>query len=143
MALAHVVLSSGRSIELAEIRMSSTYGGMLEGYPFRRWNDLKLEHLVKDAAKARPSLPVHMVEPLRELPALPAGGFGPVELLPAVTCVGSFSSNPIDPDRDSVLHHSALTLLWFQEDAVVPSGESATPGLRGICWDEIAKDLER
>lgn len=143
MALAHMVLSSGRSIELSEIRMSSTYGGMLEGYPFQRWNDIKLEHLVKSAEKARPLGPVHLVEPARELPDLPAGGFGPVELLPAVTCVGSFTSHPIDPESASVLHHSALTVLWFQEAPVVPSEEAADHGLLGIRWNDLAKDFER
>jgi hypothetical protein len=143
MALAHMVLSSGRSIELSEIRMSSTYGGMLEGYPFQRWNDLKLERLVKNAEKARLRVPVHLVEPVRELPDLPVGGFGPVELLPAVTCVGSFTSHPINPERDSMLHHSALTVLWFQEAPVVPSAEVADHGLLGICWNDIAKDFER
>jgi hypothetical protein len=129
MALAHIVLSSGCSIELSEIRMSSTYGGMLEGYPFQRWNDLTLEHLVKGAEKARPSVPVHLVEPARELPDLPAGGFGPVELLPAVTCVGWFTSHPTDPERDSVLHHSALTVLWFQE---APSSRQEKPPIRAF-----------
>lgn len=33
MPLSRTVLSSGRSIELAELRMSSTCDGMLEGYP--------------------------------------------------------------------------------------------------------------
>ncbi|WP_326581587.1 hypothetical protein OIE69_40410 [Actinacidiphila glaucinigra] len=40
MSLSHVLLSSGRSIELTELRMSSTYGGMLEGYPCKRINDI-------------------------------------------------------------------------------------------------------
>ncbi|MFJ2645190.1 hypothetical protein ACIO1C_00385 [Streptomyces sp. NPDC087420] len=31
MPLSHKVLLSGRSIELSELRLSSTYGGMLEG----------------------------------------------------------------------------------------------------------------
>lgn len=33
MPLSRIALSSGRSIELTELRMSSTYGEMLEGYP--------------------------------------------------------------------------------------------------------------
>ncbi|MFJ1805660.1 MULTISPECIES: hypothetical protein [unclassified Streptomyces] len=142
MALAHVVLTSGRSIELSEVRLSSTYGGMLEGYPFRRWNDLKLEHLLRSVEKDRPSVPVYLVAPVRELPDLPAGGFGPVELLPAVTCVGSFASHPIDPERESVLHYSALTVVWFQETPDIPSGEDADHGLRSLCWDDTARDFE-
>ncbi|MBV1941004.1 hypothetical protein KUF83_31230 [Streptomyces sp. BV286] len=143
MALAHIVLTSGRSIELSDVRLSSTYGGMLEGYPFRRWNDLKLECLLRSVEKDRPSIPVHLVAPVRELPDLLAGGFGPVELLPAVTCVGSFTSQPIDPERESVLHHSALTVVWFQATPDIPSGEDADHGLRSVCWDDAARDFER
>ncbi|MDQ0578751.1 hypothetical protein [Streptomyces rishiriensis] len=142
MALAHVVLTSGRSIELSEVRLSSTYGGMLEGYPFRRWNDRKLEHLLRSVEKDCPSVPVHLVAPVRELPDLPAGGFGPVELLPAVTCVGSFSSHPIDPERESVLHYSALTVVWFQDTPDIPSGEKADHGLRSLSWNDTARDFE-
>lgn len=43
MSLSHIPLSSGRSIELTELRMSSTYGGMLEGYPCKPINDM-LQH---------------------------------------------------------------------------------------------------
>ncbi len=143
MALAHIVLTSGRSIELSDVRLSSTYGGMLEGYPFRRWNDLKLERLLRSVEKDRLSIPVHLVAPVRELPDLPAGGFGPVEMLPAVTCVGSFTSQPIDPERESVLHYSALTVVWFQATPDIPSGEDADHGLRSLCWDDAARDFER
>ncbi|GAA2800359.1 hypothetical protein GCM10010505_28970 [Kitasatospora aburaviensis] len=102
-----------------------------------------MESLLRGIEKERSSAPVHLVTPVRELPDLPAGGFGPVELLPAVTCVGSFSSQPIDPERDSVLHYSALTVVWFQATPDIPSGEDADHGLRGICWDDLARDLER
>lgn len=118
---------------------------MLEGYPFRRWNDMKLDGLLRSIAGERPSVPVHLVPPVRDMPEgdVPAGAFGPVELLPAVTCVGSFTSYPVDPERDSVLHHSTLTVVWFQASPAVPSGEDADQGLRGVRWDEVARDVER
>jgi hypothetical protein len=123
--------------------MSSTYGGMLEGYPFRRWNDLKLDSLLRRVGDERPSVPVHLVPPVRELPDVPAGAFGPVELLPAVTCVGSFTSHPTDPERESALHYSALTVVWFQDAPAVPSGEDDDHGLRAVCWNDLARDFER
>ncbi|MEV0194682.1 hypothetical protein AB0I39_39950 [Kitasatospora purpeofusca] len=43
MALTRIRLSSGSSIELSDVRLSWTYGGFLEGYPFRRIIDLELE----------------------------------------------------------------------------------------------------
>lgn len=115
---------------------------MLEGYPFQRWNDRKLEGVLKSAGADRPSFPVHLVPPMRELPDVAPGSFGPVELLPAVTCVGFFSSRPIDAEKDSVLYYSALTVVWLQATPDVPSGEDADPGLRSLCWDEIADDFE-
>ena len=143
MSLAHIVLASGRSIDLSDVRMTSTYSGMLEGYPFRRWNDRKIEGLIKATEKTSPWVPVHLVPPVREHPDHPAGSFGPVELLPSVTCVGLFDSQAIDPELDSVMHYSALTVVWFQASPVVPSGDDADHGLLSIRWDDVAKDFER
>ena len=69
---------------------------------------------MKRVGSDRPAVPVHLVAPVRQQPDLPAGAFGPVELLQSVTCVGSFTSHPIDPELD--------------------------PVLRSICWDEDARD---
>lgn len=84
MSLSRITLTSGRSIELTELRMSSAYGGMLEGYPCRPINDMKVNSLQREAERAFPSTPVHLVPPSREYPDRTAGAFGPVEVLPAV-----------------------------------------------------------
>ncbi|MEV5970321.1 hypothetical protein [Streptomyces sp. NPDC051921] len=138
MSLGHVVLSSGRSIRLTELRMSSTYGGMLEGYPCRRVNDRKVDWLRRQAERAFPSTPVHFVPPSREYPDETAGAFGPVEVLPSVFCVGVFHSVAIDPAMDG----SALAVAWFQPLPQVPAGENAGLALRGIHWEELAQDYE-
>ncbi|GAA2130815.1 hypothetical protein GCM10009760_03820 [Kitasatospora kazusensis] len=142
MTLARIALPSGRSIELSSVQLSSTYGGMLEGYPHGRWNDRLLERLLRNTEQARPGTPVHLVTPVREYPDTSAGGFGPVELLPAVTCVGSFESHPVDPQLVQVLHRSTLTVIWFQATPDMPSDDAPDDGLRGIRWDELAKDYE-
>ncbi|MFD9120885.1 hypothetical protein [Streptomyces bottropensis] len=142
MSLSHIVLSSRRSIELTELRMSSTYGGMLEGYPWKRVNDWKVGGLQREAERAFPSAPVHLVAPPREYPDATAGPFGPVEVLPSVACIGVFSSTAIDPELDPVLHHSVLSVAWFQPAPQVPSGEDADLALRGIRWEELARDQE-
>ncbi|MFD0328280.1 hypothetical protein ACFQZC_08695 [Streptacidiphilus monticola] len=41
-----------------------------------------------------------------------------------------------------MLHCSALTVVWFQTTPHVPTGEHADFTLRGIPWDELAKDYE-
>jgi len=142
MSLSRVVLLSGRSIELAELRLSSTYGGMLAGYPCKRINDWKISGLLRTTERDFAGTPAHMVPPVREYPDEDAGAFGPVEVLPSVTCVGVFHSLAVDPDRDPVLYRSALVVAWFQAVPDVPSGEDADLALRGIRWEELAQDYE-
>ncbi|MFG2766831.1 MULTISPECIES: hypothetical protein [Streptomyces] len=142
MSLSHVVLTSGRSVELTEIRMESTYAGMLEGYPCKPINDMKTRGLRRRAEQSFPTLPVHLVPPVLAHPDQTGGAFGPVEVLPSVLCIGVFRSTAVDPGLDPVLHRSALVVAWFQDTAVVPSGEDADPALRGIDWDALAEDGE-
>lgn len=142
MALTKIHLSSGRSIELSDVRLSSTYGGFLEGYPSRRINDLKVERTLRNAREAVPSVPTHLVDPVRHLPDDTPGAFGPVEVLLTVTCVGRFTSRPVGPDRDAVSYYSALTLVWFQDTPVLPSEEDTDTALRDLRWEELAEDFE-
>ncbi|WP_405650700.1 hypothetical protein [Streptomyces sp. RK9] len=142
MSLSHIPLSSGRSIELTELRMASTYGGMLEGYPCKPINDMKVSGLQRQAERAFPATPVHLLPPSREYPDQTAGGFGPVEVLPSVACIGAFRSAAVAPELDPVLHRSALTVIWFQTGLDVPSGEDADLVLRGIRWEGLAQDYE-
>ncbi|MEU7696746.1 hypothetical protein [Streptomyces sp. NPDC039028] len=140
MPLSHILLPSGRSIELTELRMSATYGGMLEGYPCKPVNDMKVRGLLRQAERAFPSTPVHLLPPSCEYPDHAAGAFGPVEVLPSVASIGTFRSTTIAPELDSMLHRSALTVVWFQAGLEVPSGDDADLALRSIRWEELAKD---
>lgn len=142
MSLTRIVLSSGRPLDLTEVRMSSTYGGMLEGYPCKPVNDWKIQGLLQTARSAFPRTPVHLVQPPRERPDDYVGGFGPVEVVPAVSCVGSFRSTAVDPALDPVLHRSALTVVWFQPTTEVPSGSTAEGALLDLAWEELAEDYE-
>ena len=81
MSLSHIALSSGRLIELAELRMCSTYGGMLEGYPCKPVNEMKVRSLQRHAERAFPSTPVHLVVPSREYPDGTPHGLGHLALL--------------------------------------------------------------
>ncbi|MCL8014629.1 hypothetical protein [Streptomyces sp. AS02] len=142
MSLTRVVLTSGRSLDLSELRLSSTYGGMLEGYPCKPVNEMKIKGLLLAAERADPATPVHLVAPPREYPDQYAGAFGPVEVLPPVACVGAFRSTALDRDHDPVLHRSALTIIWFQPTPYVPSGCDAEEALREVPWEELARDYE-
>jgi hypothetical protein len=142
MSLSRVILSSGRLVELSELRLSSTYGGMLEGYPCRLVNTMKTNGLLRAAEREFPGTPVHLVPPRVEYPDRTSGAFGPVEVLPAVACVGFFRSTAIHPGHDPVLYRSALALAWFQPTPAAPSGEDADAGLREVRWEELATDYE-
>ncbi|AZQ35954.1 hypothetical protein EJ357_22775 [Streptomyces cyaneochromogenes] len=142
MSLTRVVLTSGRSLDLSELRLSSTYGGMLEGYPCKPVNEMKIKGLLLAAERADPAAPVHLVAPPREYPDQYAGAFGPVEVLPPVACVGAFRSTALDRDHDPVLYRSALTIIWFQSTPYVPSGCDAEEALREVPWEELARDYE-
>ncbi|GAA1288043.1 MULTISPECIES: hypothetical protein [Planotetraspora] len=143
MALAYVQLASGWDLSLSTIRLSSTYDGWLEGYPFARINDRMVSGLVEKARKTYPSLPVHLIDPPRTYPDQEPGAFGPMELLPAVNCVGVFSASPVNEDNDSVLYESVLVVAWYQADITLPVGEDALPAFRALAWEDLALDQER
>ncbi|MER6225917.1 hypothetical protein ABT189_36115 [Streptomyces sp900105755] len=152
MPLTRVVLTSGRVIGLSRLRLSSTYGGLLEGYPHQALNDRHIKHMVAAATAEYPHTPTHLVPPPREHPdadradrtarTARVGPFGPVEILPPVTCIGLFDSAPVATDIDPVLHGSALTIVWFQATPQPPSGHDAAQGLREVAWEELAEDYE-
>ncbi|MGW8062054.1 hypothetical protein ACVV2G_07180 [Streptomyces ziwulingensis] len=142
MSLTRVVLSSGRSIDLTELHLAPTYGGLLEDYPCRPVNDLRIKALVHAAERMSPTAPVHLVPPPREYPHQYAGALGPVEVLPRVACVGRFSSAALDPANDPFLHRSGLTVVWFQPTPRVPSARDTEPALRDVDWPGLARDYE-
>ncbi|MEV7994670.1 hypothetical protein AB0O67_22935 [Streptomyces sp. NPDC086077] len=145
MSLTRIILSSGRSIELTELRMTSTYGDMLEGHPCEQLNDMKINALVRGAQRASPTTRVHLIPPQREYPDQKAGGFGPVEVLPAVGCAGAFHSTPVDGSHDPldpVLYRSRLTVVWFQPTPATPSGHEADAGLLALDWEGLAQNHE-
>lgn len=142
MALAQVVLGSGRLLELSRVRMEETYEGLLMGYPTRQMNDAIVAGAVKQAEKDYPSIPVHLVEPPRVPRELRRATFGPMETLPGVQCTGFFTSGPVDPELDSVLHYSRLVVVWFQASSDLASLEQAAPGLCDVPWGEKAGDEE-
>jgi hypothetical protein len=142
MSLSRFILSSGRLVELSELRLSSTYGGMLEGYPCKPLNTMTITGLLRTAEREFPGIPVHLVPPPVEYLDPTPRPFGPVEVLPAVACLGLLRSTAIHPDHDPVLHRSALAVAWFQPTPTVPSGEDADAGLRELRWEELAEDYE-
>ncbi|MEU6206840.1 hypothetical protein ABZ814_25010 [Micromonospora musae] len=145
MDLALVVLLDGRDIALTEVHLALTYGGLLEGYPMRRLNDMITGGLARRAARVLPGAPVHVINPPRTQEPDPNPDplpFGPVEYLPSVIVMGRFSSGPIDDGKDPVLHRSHLVIVWLQDDVAMPSPDGAPAGLSIVDWERWAEDFE-
>ncbi|TYB91316.1 hypothetical protein FXF53_30660 [Micromonospora sp. WP24] len=143
--MALVVLPNGRDIALTEVHLALTYGGLLEGYPMRRLNDMIVGELAQRAARVLPGAPVHVVDPPRTQESdLNSGSlpFGPVESLPSVIVMGRFSSGPVDDGKDPVLHRSRLVIVWLQDNVALPSSEGASAGLGVVEWERWAEDFE-
>lgn len=141
MALSSLTLLSHRTIRLTELRLSSTYGGLLEGVPTREVNDRLIRYRTDAAQRAYPSFPVHLIEPERTLTGRESRRGEPVEELPAVACMGVFDSSEIDPAHDDGWWYSLLTVVWFQPTARVPGDGYVPAGLRELAWEEFAKDM--
>src|SRR3954464_5438693 len=71
MSLTRVVLATGRSVDLAEVRFTSTYGG-LDGYPCKPFNDLVIKGLLSATERSFPATPVHLPPPPRPPRPAPA-----------------------------------------------------------------------
>src|SRR5262249_45640780 len=145
MALAELVLASGRDVDLVRLEVS-TGGTWLEGYPSARWNDIELAALARSLAERYPHAGTHVIEPSRshpDPPGMPEGRFGPVELLPAIQCTGVFESHPVSEDADSVHTTSTLVVAWYQPESVLPFDDTSRDILEALDWDRPARDHER
>ncbi len=136
MSLSRIALLSGRSVELTELRMSSTYGGMLEGYPCKPINDMKVGSLQRQAERAFPSTPVHLVPPAVATAgqekvnphALPLDGF-------ATEAMGLLAQDPTPREIlvKGVLMHCFAERDGTYDDLVAQRSQalSMLPGRRG------------
>ena len=139
------MLGSGREVELSALHLSSTYGGLIEGYPFAGLNDRLVARLDGQANRLFPHCPVHMVRPDRREATDDLGRtlpFGPAQWLPAVTCFGLFLSTPVDSDLPRGLHFSRLVVVWLQDTATVPGEHGIPAALVDLPWADRAEDCE-
>lgn len=145
MAIAQLVLSPGRDVDLVRLEVTSE-GTWLAGYPSARWNDMKLDALARSLVERYPGAGTHVIGPSRthpDPPGTPEGPFGPVELLPPMKCVGMFKSHPVNEDADPVLTTSTLVVAWYQPEPVLPFDDTSRHLLEALDWDRLARDHER
>jgi hypothetical protein len=141
MTLAWIRLNSGRSIQLTNVEVFPTYGGLLAGYPCARINDRLLARLAKPREPDDGS-PVHLITPPRSYPDRGSEHrpLGPMERLPPVYCRAFFRAGCINKDLDDGFHESGLTVVWFQEDLASPIADFVTAAVAGLAWEEHAED---
>lgn len=133
-------LSSGRRLYLKELRQFLTYEGLLEGLPTAERNQQKLERLLAENQTnpydARPYLIRPMEKPIEVHRPYP---FGTPAALPAVTCVGRFTS--LEPARDKKSDYSGLVLIWFQDKFALPIDSAVVTTIQELDWEAHAADL--
>jgi hypothetical protein len=142
MTIARVGLACGRSAELVSLTVSPTYGGMLEGYPNARMNDLLLARASRPQ-QAPGGHPVHVITPRR---SRPGPGDHPARCRSARSrhcqprSARLFRSALVSQEPDPVLHQSWLVVTWFQEDLARPVADFAATAVHEIPWDDLASD---
>lgn len=144
MDLGGFVLRRGRRITLREVHIELTYGGLLEGYPNAKVNDHILARLPGRAQALLGTRPVHVVPPHRTVvPSHRATEpLGPMEKLPAITCLGTFESAPVSVGGDTAFDYSALLVVWLQDQAAPLIAAPVIEQLRDLPWASLAQDEE-
>jgi hypothetical protein len=120
---------NGITVDLAELWVSRTYGGLLEGIPNERYNDERIQRAISAAKEPHKGWwPVHLIAPQIEYIKYPR--------LPEFQCIGMFDVNiPKNQDLDG----SACVLVWFQKQSVVNGIELS---LSELDWWKVAKDFQ-
>jgi len=137
-ALFEVTLDDGRRISAWACYAQSTYAGLLEGLPDRRFNDRLLADLVLRAASLFDGSPIHIIAPTRTDDTFEHGSRRHAfERLPRFWVAAAFDSEPIDTGKE----WSALTVIWFQDEPL-PVTAKAHAKVRALDWNAAAKDYE-
>ena len=136
-----MTLHCGRSVTLKSLKQRMTYGGLIEGFPSRKWNDQILDSLA--TAPGRVLIPPPRRDFLRQpgdMDGLSRGGGRAPEWLPMIQCEGEFSS--VFPRTGEAGDGSCLTVVWFQNEYAMPIDPSAAEAIQALDWNALAVDFE-
>ena len=61
------------------------------------------------------------------------------EWLPLVRCIGVFQSDALSSES---MDASCLTVVWYQDEFVMPIAPSIMAELQSLGWDALASDVE-
>ena len=94
---------SGRDVWVRSFSYSSTYAGLLEGFPDKSYNDDRVERCRSERRFPNDPLPL-VIRPVSR-----KGLRGGVWMPPICCRAELYSVPPVDPD----MHFSVLTVIWF------------------------------
>lgn len=140
--LGAIDLIAGRRIYLVELRQYQTYEGLIEGLPTAERNQQRITALVEQYRdQPYPGDPylIPAIERPIEFNHNRPYPFGTPSALPAVTCIGRFTSTM--PALGGPADYSALVILWWQDDYAFPIDPAIFEQFRGHDWIRNAVDL--
>jgi hypothetical protein len=142
-----VFFDAGQSAILHALHQSLTYGGWLEGRPWREWNDRVIARSLSQAEQhcprgAKPVLipperSTYLHDPSENEIGREFRRHEP-EWLPAVTCVAVLHGSVA---RDQSKHIGVLTVVWFQGEYAPPIAEPYATQLAAMDWRSLATDV--
>ena len=136
-----LVVESGTVIRMCSFFLTSTYDGLLAGFPGRRRNAELVGLAVERAQQLWRGVPVQLIEPHpvlyipRQNP-VPGPDGREYGYLPSFACAGRFQGEPANLDAD----HSELAIVWLQEEVPPLVDFDATEKIRRLRWAELVKD---
>ena len=153
--MSSITLSDGRTIQLFRLYQRYTY----EGKPAVLPDDERNGNLCHEAvahARARPWLsagaPITLIPPrirreqarltprfMRQWERMTGTSVSPplsVPYLPAMLCIGVFSSDVLKARPDELGSH--LCIVWFQEKFALPIDLAVEREIRQVAWEELA-----
>lgn len=142
-----ITLNSGRIITLHEIYQDLTYSGLLEGFPNKLTNKEIVPNAIKTAKQKLYDVTIpHIVHPAENPINIKLSDWtkkyyehlgidGPSEF-PRIKCIANFESDCVNNDYC----FSYLTIIWFQNDWVLPIDKNIIKKIKAIDWDKKAID---
>lgn len=137
---AELAPADGRPLSLNSLRQWRVYAGLLEGLPTRERNDAEIASIVAQAREMDRHEPFVVTPEQRPIAYEGRYRFGTPATLPAICCVARFTS--LQPARDSEMHYSLLTVIWFQDDYAFPLSEGAAEAIARLDWQRLALDAK-
>lgn len=132
-----LTLDTGRRARLLYLSQSFTYEGWLEGTPNAAINDQIVESAVKRALERYQRDPLLLPPRRRDYLRSPEYSDPATEWLPVIQSLCVLKS--LEPARDPDCDMSYVTVVWYQDEFGLPTGEFLEQFKR-IDWEKYAED---